>query len=188
MRNVYTRGLLVKGKQTWIRMSTGQFQGNVCDQKSGKFHLWMATASGANIISTKFWLIIVLPVEVKTYTALEIKFFVEVKNKVHVTIGNVCDFARNWVLHQNDFKVKIFWCFMEFCTEQDTDDGQHIYKQFHVFVWNSVSGISFDAIFCLVTFWKNFTIFTNFTISQFWLLKMLLKYQVTKWLFRNLPM
>ena len=94
----------------------------------------MATASGTNMLSTKFWLIIVHPVRVKTYSSLKIKFFVKVKNKVHVTIGHVCDFARNYHYGpaQNDFKVKILWCVMEFCIEQYTDDGQHIYKQFHI--------------------------------------------------------
>ena len=32
---------------------------------------------------------------------------VKVKNKVHVTIGQVCDFARNYGPAQNDFEVKI---------------------------------------------------------------------------------
>ena len=92
----------------------------------------MATAPGTNMLSTIFWLIIVHPVRVKTYRSLKIKFFVKVKNKVHVTIGHVCDFARNYGPAQNDFKVKILWCVMEFCIEQYTDDGQHIYKQFHI--------------------------------------------------------
>ena len=60
------------------------------------------------------------------------KFFVKVKIKVHVTIGHVCDFARNYGPAPNDFKVNILWCVMEFCIEQYTDDGQHIYKQFHI--------------------------------------------------------
>ena len=92
----------------------------------------MATAPGTNMLSTNFWLIIVHPVRVKTYRSLKIKFFVKVKNKVHVTIGHVCDFARNYGPAQNDFKVKILWCVMEFCIEQYTDDRQHIYKQFHI--------------------------------------------------------
>ena len=101
-------------------------------KKGGKFHFWMATAPGANMLSTSFWLIIVLPVRVKTYRSLKIKFFVKVKNKVHVTIGHVCDFARNYGPAPNDFKVKILWCVMEFCIEHYTDHGQHIYKQFHI--------------------------------------------------------
>ena len=101
-------------------------------KKSGKFHFWMATAPGTNMLSKTFWLIIVHPVRVKTYRSLKIKFFVKVKNKVHVTIGHVCDFARNYGPAQNDFKVKILWRVMEFCIEQYTDDGQHIYKQFHI--------------------------------------------------------
>ena len=64
--------------------------------------------------------------------SLKIKFFVKVKNKVHVTIGHVCDFARNYGPAPNDFKVKILRYVMEFCIEQYTDDGQHIYKQFHI--------------------------------------------------------
>ena len=64
--------------------------------------------------------------------SLKIKFFIKVKNKVHVTIGHVCDFARNYGPAPNDFKVKILRCIMEFCIEQYTDDGQHIYKQFHI--------------------------------------------------------
>ena len=101
-------------------------------KKSGKIYFWKATAPGANMLSTSFWLIIVLPVRVKTYRSLKIKFFVKVKNKVHVTIGHVCDFARNYGPAPNDFKVKILWCVVEFCIEQYTDDGQHIYKQFHI--------------------------------------------------------
>ena len=80
-------------------------------KKSGKFHFWMATAPGTNMLSTNFWLIIVHPVRVKTYRSLKIKFFVKVKNKVHVTIGHVCDFARNYGPAQNDFKVKILLCY-----------------------------------------------------------------------------
>ena len=101
-------------------------------KKSGKFHFWMATVPGTNMLSTNFWLVIVHPVRVKTYRSLKIKFSVKVKNKVHVTIGHVCDFARYYGAAQNDFKVKILWCVMEFCIEQYTDDGQHIYKQFHI--------------------------------------------------------
>ena len=111
----------------------GPFQRHVCDQKKcGKFHFWMATAPGTNMLSINFWLIIVHPVRVKTYRSLKIKFFVKVKNKVHVTIGHVCDFARNYGPAQNDLRVKILWCVTEFCIEQYTDDGQHIYKQFHI--------------------------------------------------------
>ena len=106
----------------WNAIAYGPFQRHVCDQKSGKFHFWMATAPGTNMLSTNFWLIIVHPVRVKTYRSLKIKFFVKVKNKlhVHVTIGHVCDFARNYGPAQNDFKVKILWCVMEFCIEQYT--------------------------------------------------------------------
>ena len=91
----------------------------------------MATAPGTNMLSTNFWLIIVHPVRVKTYRSLKIKFFVKVKNKVHVTIGHVCDFAQNYrhtfgPNHKITSKVKILWCVMEFCIEQYTDDGQHI--------------------------------------------------------------
>ena len=57
-------------------------------------------------------------------------FYVKVKNKVHV--GHVCDFARNPDPAPNDFKIKILWCFTELCIEQYTDDGEHIYKQFHI--------------------------------------------------------
>ena len=126
------RGLPTQSSPVVAQTSIGPFHGHVVTKKSGKFHFWMATAPGANMLSTSFWLIIVLPVGVKTYRSLKIKFFVKVKNKVHVTIGHVCDFARNWFLHQNDFKVKILWGVMEFCIEQYTDDGQHIYKQFHI--------------------------------------------------------
>ena len=84
------------------------------------------------MLSTSFWLIIVLPVWVKTCRSLKIKFFVKVKNKVHVAIGHVCDFARNYGSAPNDFKVKILWCVMEFFIKQYTDDEQHIYKQFHI--------------------------------------------------------
>ena len=125
-------------------------------KKSGKFHFWMATAPGTNMLSTNFWLIIVHPVRVKTYRSLKIKFFVKVKNKVQVTIGHVCDFAGNYGPAQNDFKVKILWCVMEFCIEQYTDDGQYIYKQFHIlrmkfyrqdFFWSNILfGHVFDIL------------------------------------------
>ena len=82
-----------------VKHAIGPFQGYICDQKSGKFHFSMATAPGAYMLSTSFLLIIVLPVGVKTYRSLEIKFLIKVKNKVHVTIGHVCDFAQNWTLH-----------------------------------------------------------------------------------------
>ena len=99
-----------------VKIVTGPFQGHVCKLKSGKFHFWMATAPDAKMLSTKFWLMRVLPVGVKTYRSLNIKFFVEVKNKFMLD-GHVSDFPRNWVLHQNDFKVKIPWCVMEVCIE-----------------------------------------------------------------------
>ena len=167
----------------------------------------MATAPGANMLSTSFWLIIVRSVRVKTYRSLKIKFFVKVKNKFHVTTGHVCDFARNYGPAPNDFKAKILWCIMEFCIKQYTDDGQHIYKQFHnfiYFVWNSIVRISFDALFCLVTFvtfwcnaWVTFVTFLikimcslmhgqkSFTI---FVLEILLKYQVTNWWLKHLLM
>ena len=130
-RNVQSTKVQLRGKkmpQLLLAHSSVTF----VIKKSGKFHFWMATAPGANMLSTSFWLIIVLPVRVKTYMSLKIKFFVKVKNKVHVTIGHVCDFARNYGPAPNDFKVKILRCVMEFCIEQYTDDGQHIYKQFHI--------------------------------------------------------
>ena len=111
---------------------TRPFHGYVCDKKSRRFHIWIPTAPGANMLLTSFWLIIVPPVGIKTYRSLKIEFFVKMKNKVHVTIGHVCDFARNWFLHLNDFKVKILWRVKEFCIEQYTDHGQHMYKQFHI--------------------------------------------------------
>ena len=132
--------------------SLGPFQRHVCDQKSGKFHFWMASAPGANMLSTNFWLIIVLSVRVKTYRSLKIKFFVKVKNKVHVTIGHVCDFARNYGSAPNDFKVKILWCVMEFCIEQYTDDEQHIFKQFHILRMKFYRQDFCWCKFCLVTF------------------------------------
>ena len=163
----------------------------------------MASAPGANMLSTSFWLIIVLPVRVKTYRSLKIKFFVKVKNKVHVTIGHVCDFARNYGPAPNDFKVKILWCVMEFCIEQYPDDEQHIYKQFHIlrmkfyrqdFFWcNILFGHVcdilvyrlghvcdiFDIDHVLTHAQKSFTIFV---------LEILLKYQVTNWWLKNLLM
>ena len=183
----------------------GPFQRHVCDQKSGKFHFWMATAPGANMLLTSFWLIIVRPVRVKTYRSLKIKFFVKVKNKVHVTIGHVCDFARNYGPAPNDFKVKILWCVMEFCIEQYTDEGQYIYKQFHIlrrmkfyrqdFFWcNILFGHVCDI---LVNAWVTFVTFLikimcslmhgqkSFTI---FVLEILLKYQVTNWWLKNLLM
>ena len=79
----------------------------------------MATAPGANMLSTSFWLIIVLPVRVKTYRSLKIKFFVKVK------ISPCYDWSRLWLCTNSnygpapdDFKVKILWCVMEFCIEQ----------------------------------------------------------------------
>ena len=59
-------------------------------------------------------------------------------NEVHVTFGNVCDFARDLVSARNDFKVKILWRVKEFCIELYTDNGQHIKKQFHKVAWNSI--------------------------------------------------
>ena len=100
-------------------------------KKRGKFHFEWLQLLVQTCYQPNFWLILVHPVRVKTYRSLKIKFFVKVKNKVHVTIGHVCDFARNYGPAQNNFKVKILWCIMEFCIEQYTDDGQHIYKQFH---------------------------------------------------------
>ena len=156
------------------------------------------------MLSTSFWLIIVRPVRVKTNRSLKIKFFFKVKNKVRVTIGHVCDFARNYGPAPNDFKVKILWCVMEFCIEQYTDDGQHIYKQFHIlrmkfyrqdFFWcNILFGHVCDfwcnAWVTFVTFLikimcslmhgqKSFTIFV---------LEILLKYQVTNWWLKTLLM
>ena len=32
----------------------GPFHGHLCDQKSGNFHFWMATAPGAILLSTSF--------------------------------------------------------------------------------------------------------------------------------------
>ena len=121
-------------------------------QKMGKFHFWMATAPGTNMRSTSFWLIIVLPVRVKTYRSLKIKFFIKVKNKVHVTIGHVCDFARNYGPAPNDFKVKILWCVMDFVLSNTQMMDNIFTNNFIYFVWNSIVRISFDAIFCLVTF------------------------------------
>ena len=85
------------------------FHGHVCDQKSGNFHFSMATALDSNMLLTGFWLIIVLPVGVKTFISLKIKFFVKVKNRVHAIIGHVCDFPIKWVLHKNDLKVNVIW-------------------------------------------------------------------------------
>ena len=82
--------------------SCGPFQHHVCDQKSGKHSLLNGYSSWYKHAINKFWLIIVHPVRVKTYRSLKIKFFVKVKNKVHVTIGHVCDFARNYGPDQND--------------------------------------------------------------------------------------
>ena len=134
------------------KMAAGPFQHHVCDQISGKCHFWKATAPGANMLSTSFWLIIVLPVRVKTYRSLKIKFFVKVKNKVRVKIGHVCDFAQNYGPAPNDFKVKILWCVMELFVLSNIYDVQHIYKQFHILRMKFLVRISFDAIFCLVTF------------------------------------
>ena len=35
-------------------LNSGPFQGHVCEQNSGKFHFWMATAPGTNMQSTIF--------------------------------------------------------------------------------------------------------------------------------------
>ena len=77
-------------------------------------------------------------------------------------------------------------------------------NNFIYFVWNSIDRISFDAIFCLVTFvtfwcnaWVTFVTFLikimcslmhgqkSFTI---FVLEILLKYQVTNWWLKNLLM
>ena len=124
-----------KGFFTWLFGSASYWPipaSRLWPKKCGKFHFWMAIAPSTNMLSTNFWLIIVHPVRVKTYRSLKIKFFFKVKNNVLVSIGHDCDFARNYGPAQNDFKVKFLWCVMEFCIEQYTDDGQHIYKQFHI--------------------------------------------------------
>ena len=150
------------------------------------------------MLSTNFWLIIVHPVRVKTYRSLEIKFFVKVKNKVHVTIGHVCDFARNYGPAQNYFEVKILWCVMEFCIEQYTDEGQHIYKTIS---YTSYEILSSEFILTFVAFWCNVWVtFVTFLIYimcslmhgqksfTIFVLEILLKYQVTNWWLKNLLM
>ena len=136
-------------------------------KKSVKFHFWMATAPGTNMLSTNFWLIIVHPVRVKTYRSLKIKFFVKVKKKVHVTIGHVCDFAWNYGPAQNDFKVKILWCVMEFCIKQYTDDGQHIYKQFHILRMKLSSGFLLMQSFVWSRLW-HFGVTFGSRLWHFW--------------------
>ena len=145
---------------------TGPFQRHVCDQKKWKISLLNGYSSWYKHAINKFWLIIVYPVRVKTYSSLKIKFFVKVKNKVHVTIGHVCDSARNYGPAQNDFKVKILWCVMEFVLSNTQMTDNIFTNNFIYFVWNSIVRISFDAIFCLVTFvtfWCN-VLFVTFLI------------------------
>ena len=39
---------------------------------------------------------------------------VKVKHSVHVTPGDVCDFARKWVLPLNRYKAQFLWSVIEF--------------------------------------------------------------------------
>ena len=87
----------------------------------------------------------------KDSRSLKLKFIVNGMNKVHVTLGNVCDVAQNYDSAQNDFKVKVLWRVKEFLIELYTDNGQHIKKQFPKVALNSIVQISFYTMFCLVT-------------------------------------
>ena len=110
----------------------GPFQRHVCDQKKWKISLLNGYSSWCKHAINKFLINNSASCSSQDIHVFEIKFFVKVKNKVHVTIGHVCDFAWNYGPAPNDFKVKILRCVMEFCIGQYTDDGQHIYKQFHI--------------------------------------------------------
>ena len=96
-----------------LAITTGPFQRHVCDQEKWKILLLNGYSSWYKHAINKFLIDNSASSRVKTYRSLKIKFFVKVKNKVHVTIGHVCDFARNYGPAQNDFKVKIL-CVMEF--------------------------------------------------------------------------
>ena len=61
-------GNFVAGPETY---HIGPFQGYDCDQKSGKFHILMATAPVGNMLSISFWLITMLPVGDKTCRSLK---------------------------------------------------------------------------------------------------------------------
>ena len=51
---------------------------------------------------------------------------VKVKHSVHVTPGDVCDFARKWVLPLNRYKAQFLWSVIEFCVNIYIFDGRHI--------------------------------------------------------------
>ena len=156
------------------------------------------------MLSTSFWLIIVRLVRVKTNRSLKIKFFVKVKNKVHVTIGHVCDFARNYGPAPNDLKVKILYVLWNFVLSNTQISDNIFTNHFIYFVWNSIVRISFVAIFCLVTFvtfwctaWVTFVTFLIKIMCSLmrgqksftsFVLEVLLKYQVTNWWLKNLIM
>ena len=165
----------------------------------------MATAPGTNMLSTNFWLIIVHPVRVKTYRSLKFKFFVKVRNKVHVTIGHVCDFARNYGPAQNDFKVKFSDVLWNFVLSNTQMTETHNYLQtisstsyeilssgfllMQYFVWSRLwhFGVTFGSR--LWHFWYRPCAHscTDRKASQFFL-EILLKYRVTNWWIKNLLM
>ena len=57
---------------------------------------------------------------------------VKVKHSVHVTPGDVCDFARKWVLPLNRYKAQFLWSVIEFCVNIYIFDGRHIAKHFTI--------------------------------------------------------
>ena len=57
---------------------------------------------------------------------------VKVKHSVHVTPGDVCDFARKWVLPLNRYKPQFLWSVIEFCVNIYIFDGRHIAKHFTI--------------------------------------------------------
>ena len=83
-------------------------------------------------IRNLFWLIVLLTGGVKIVGPFKLKFVVKATNKAHVTLGNVCDVARNCFSAPNDFKVKVLWHVKDFCIELYTDKGQYIKKQFPI--------------------------------------------------------
>ena len=110
----YDIGRPIPGSHLWLK------KGKIL-LFNGYMYTTFCTAPGANMLSTNSWLIIVLLVWVKTYRSLKSKFFIMVKNEVHVAIGHVCDFARKWALHQNDFKL-ILWCVIVLSNTQMMED------------------------------------------------------------------
>ena len=119
--------------------------------KKWKISLFNGYSACANMLSTSFWLIM-LSVWVKIYRSLKIKFFFKVKNKVHVTIAYICDSHKTGSCTKMTLKQKFSDVLWNFALSNTQMMDSILTNNFIYFVWNSIVGISFDVIFCLVTF------------------------------------